>query len=104
MNYFEDHGLPLVQLREQRRELVVALIGRKDPISNIQIAEIASLQQAIAAMEAVVGDLDSQIEFSPARRQSASAFSIARGPIVGNIGLVFGRRGVAAPVPLRLAR
>jgi tRNA C32,U32 (ribose-2'-O)-methylase TrmJ len=104
MNYFEDHGLPLVQLREQRRELVVALIGLKDPISNVQIAEIASLQQAIAAMEAVVGDLDSQIEFSPARRQSASAFSIARGSIVGNMGLVFGRRGVAAPVPLRLAR
>jgi tRNA C32,U32 (ribose-2'-O)-methylase TrmJ len=104
MNYFEDHGLPLVQLREQRRELVVALIGRKDPISNVQIAEIASLQQAIAAMEAVVGDLDSQIEFSPARRQSASAFSIARRPMVGNVALVFGRRGVAAPVPLRLAR
>jgi hypothetical protein len=103
MNYFEDHGLPLVQLREQRRELVVALIGRKDPISNVQIAQIASLQQAIAAMEAVVGDLDSQFEFPPARRQSSSAFGIARGRIFRNMGFVFGRRAVA-PAPLRLAK
>jgi hypothetical protein len=71
MNYFEDHGLPLVQLKEQRRELVVALMGRKDPISKDQIAEIASLQQAIAAMEAVIVDLDAQIEsVVPVRRQS----------------------------------
>jgi tRNA C32,U32 (ribose-2'-O)-methylase TrmJ len=104
MNCFEDHGLPLVQLREQRRDLVVALIGSKDSISNVHIAEIASLQQAIAAMEAVVGDLDSQIEFSPARRQSASTFSMARGSVGGNMGLVFGRRGVAAPGLLRLAK
>jgi hypothetical protein len=34
MNYFEDHGLPLVQLKEQRRELVVALAGRSDPIAH----------------------------------------------------------------------
>jgi hypothetical protein len=62
MNYFEDHGLPLVQLKEQRRELVVALMGRQDPISKDQIAEIASLQHAIAAMEAIVIDLDGEIE------------------------------------------
>ena len=104
MNYYDDHGLPLVRLKERRRELVVALIGRKDPISNVEIAEIAALQQAIAAMEAVVGDLDSQIEFSPGRRQSASAFNMARGSVGGNMGLVFGRRGVAASVLLRLAR
>jgi hypothetical protein len=65
MNYFEDHGLPLVQLKEQRRELIVALMGRKDPISKDQIAEIASLQQAIAAMEAVIIDLDAQVESVP---------------------------------------
>src|ERR1700730_6068537 len=93
MNYYEDHGLPLVRLKEQRRELVAALIGRKYPISNVEIAEIAALQQAIAAMEAVVGDLDSQIEF-PAVTRSASAFGIAEGRIVGNMGFVFGRRAV----------
>jgi hypothetical protein len=38
MNYYEDHGLPLVRLKEQRRELVAALIGRKDPISSVEIA------------------------------------------------------------------
>ena len=103
MKYFEDHGLPLVHLKERRRELVVALIGRKDPISNIQIAEIASLQQAIAAMEAVIGDLEPQSDFAPVRRRAASAFGIARGRIVGNVNFVFGRRTVAPPAPLRLA-
>jgi hypothetical protein len=94
MNYYDDHGLPLVRLKEQRRELVVALIGRKDPISNVEIAEIAALQQAIAAMEAVVSDLDSQIESPAAATRSASAFGIAEGRIVRNMGFVFGRRAV----------
>jgi hypothetical protein len=62
MTYFEDHGLPLVQLKERRRELVVALMGRNDPISKDQIVEIASLQHAIAALEAVSFDLDAEVE------------------------------------------
>jgi hypothetical protein len=60
MTYFEDHGLPLVQLKEQRRELVVALMGCKDPISRGQITQIALLQHTIAAMEAVIVDLDAE--------------------------------------------
>lgn len=99
MNDFEDHGLPFVQLKEQRRELVVALAGRNDPISNFEIAEIASLQQAIAAMEAVVDDLDSQIESTPPPRQTVSPFSIANGRGVRNTNLVFGRR---TTLPLQL--
>jgi hypothetical protein len=95
MNYFEDHGLPLVQLKEQRRELVVALIGRKDSISNFEIAEIASLQQAIAAMEAVIGDLDSQVEFAQPRRQAISEAGSAKERTVRNMGFVFGLRGAA---------
>jgi hypothetical protein len=62
MNYFEDHGLPLVQLKEQRREMIVALMGRKEPISKAQIAEIAAIQQAIAAIEAVIVDMDAEID------------------------------------------
>ena len=55
----EDHGLPLVQLKEQRRDLVVALMGRSvGPVSKEQIAEIATVQHAIAAVEAVIVDLD----------------------------------------------
>jgi hypothetical protein len=99
MTYFEDHGLPLVQLKERRRELIVALMGRTDPISNAQIAEIAPLQQAIAAMQAVVGDLDSQAEVPPPRRTAARVFSIAKGRNVGKNGCVFGRRTVAPPAP-----
>jgi hypothetical protein len=64
MNYLEDHGLPLVQLTEQRRELVMALMGREDPIPKRLIAEIAALQQAIAAVVAVIVDLDAEIEIS----------------------------------------
>jgi hypothetical protein len=94
MRNFEDHGLPLVQLKERRRELVVSLGAHEGPISDVEIAEIASLQQAIAAMEAVVDDLDSQIEFSPQLRQQATllTFGIARARTARNIELVFGRR------------
>jgi hypothetical protein len=57
----EDHGLPLVQLKEQRRDLVVALMGRSaGPVSKEQIAEIAAVQHAIAAVEAVIIDLDAE--------------------------------------------
>jgi hypothetical protein len=60
-SYFEDHGLPLVQLKEQRRDLVVALMGRRSsPVSKEQIAEIAAIQQAIAAVETVIADLDAE--------------------------------------------
>ena len=58
----EDHGLPLVQLKERRRDLVVELRGRTGPLSKSQIAEIATIQQAIAAVEAVIGDLDAELE------------------------------------------
>ena len=60
-NLLEDHGLPLVQLKEQRRDLIVGLMGRTGRIAKRQIAEIAAIQQAIAAVEAVVVDLDTEI-------------------------------------------
>jgi hypothetical protein len=58
--YFEDHGLPLVQLKEQRRDLIAALVGRSGPISKDRIADIAAIQNAITAMEAVIVDLDAE--------------------------------------------
>lgn len=58
----EDHGLPLVQLKERRRDLIVALVGRHGPVSEQEIAEIASLQNAITALEAVLDDLDAEAE------------------------------------------
>ena len=58
----EDHGLPLVQLKERRRDLIVALMGQHGPISEQQIAEIASIQSAILAFEAVLDDLDAEAE------------------------------------------
>lgn len=58
----EDHGLPLVQLKERRRDLIVALMGRHGPVSEREIAEIASLQNAITALEAVLDDLDAEAE------------------------------------------
>jgi hypothetical protein len=58
---FLDHGLPLVALKEQRRDLVVALMGRHGPLSKEKIAEIAAIEQAIAAVEAVICDLDAEV-------------------------------------------
>jgi hypothetical protein len=58
---FMDHGLPLISLKEQRRDLIVALLGRKGPISKKAISEIAAIQQAITAIEAVILDLDAEI-------------------------------------------
>ena len=58
----EDHRLPLVQLKERRCDLIVALKGRHGPLSEQQIAEIASIQSAIAAFEAVLDDLDAEAE------------------------------------------
>jgi hypothetical protein len=60
--YFQDHGLPLVQLKERRRDLVVAMTGQRGAISANQIMEIAAIQQTIAAMGAVVSDLDAELE------------------------------------------
>ena len=65
MTYFEDHGLPLVRFKEYRRELVVALAGSQN-ISPHQIAEIASIQHAIAAIEAVIYDLDAEVRVTSA--------------------------------------
>lgn len=74
--YLEDHGLPLVQLKEQRRDLVVALIGRKGRPSKKQIADIAAIEQAIAAVEAVMVDLDAELETGLFHRSFASGVSI----------------------------
>ena len=42
-DYLEDHGLPLAQLK-QRRDLIVALMGRTGRITKQQIAEIAAIK------------------------------------------------------------
>ncbi len=51
MRHLPDHGLPLVQLKEQRRDLVVALQNRNGPISGWELMQIAAVQQAISAFE-----------------------------------------------------
>ena len=61
-SHLEDHGLPLVQLKEQRRDLVVALMGHHQPVASHVIMQIAAIQQTIAAIEAVITDLDAKVE------------------------------------------
>lgn len=53
-----DHGLPLVQLKERRRELVVALQNRAGLVTDDELRKIAAIQQAISAFEVVIADLD----------------------------------------------
>ena len=57
-----DHGLPLVQLKEQRRELIVAFQNRAGPVSGWELMQIAAIQQAISAFEDVIADLDAETE------------------------------------------
>ena len=59
--YFPDHGLPLVQLKEQRRDMVVALQKRQGPVTTEELMQIAAVQQAISACEDVIADLDAEI-------------------------------------------
>jgi len=51
-----DDRLPLIFLRERRRELVLALRGVRGAISRQRIDEIAAVQQAIRAIEAVIAE------------------------------------------------
>jgi hypothetical protein len=62
MRSLADHGLPLVQLKEQRRDLVVALQNRKGPVNDWELMQIAAIQQAISAFEDVIADLDAELE------------------------------------------
>ena len=62
MKHLPDHGLPLVQLKEQRRDLIVALQNHVGPINGWQLMQIAAVQQAITAFEEVIADLDAEVE------------------------------------------
>ena len=62
MRSLPDHGLPLIQLKEQRRDLVVALQNRNTAISGWELMQIAAVQQAITAFEEVIADLDAELE------------------------------------------
>ena len=66
MGNLPDHGLPLVQLKEQRRELIVALQNRTGPVSGWELMQIAAIQQAIQAFEDVIADLDAEMEMDAA--------------------------------------
>jgi hypothetical protein len=57
-----DHGLPLVSLKELRRELVLAWGHSPDVLDRDKLHEIATVQQAIDAVEAVISDLDAELE------------------------------------------
>jgi hypothetical protein len=62
MRYLPDHGLPLIQLKEQRRDLIVALQNRNGPVNGWELMQIATIQQAISAFEEVITDLDAEME------------------------------------------
>ena len=60
--YFPDHGLPLVQIKERRRDLVIGLRKRKWPLPTNELLEISWAQQAISAVEEVIADLDAETD------------------------------------------
>jgi len=84
MHYPSDHGLPLVQLKERRREMVVALQNRVGPILDEELNQIAAIQQTISAVEEVIADLDDEAEMGwEATERSAHPFPAIgrRGPV-----------------------
>jgi hypothetical protein len=62
MKHLPDHGLPLIQLKEQRRDLIMAMQNRRDPVSVWELMQIAIVQQAISAFDDVIADLDAEME------------------------------------------
>ena len=62
MDQLPDHGLPLVQLKEQRREIVMSLQHSVGAINGWHLMQIAALQQTISAFEDVIADLDAEME------------------------------------------
>lgn len=66
MRSLPDHGLPLVQLKEQRRDLIVSLQNRSGPVGNWELMQIAAIQTAILAFEEVIADLDAELEMEAA--------------------------------------
>lgn len=51
-----DHRLPLIRLRERRRELVLSLQDGALSLTRARIREIAEVQQAIKAIETVIAE------------------------------------------------
>lgn len=54
-SFVSGDRLPLIQLRERRRELVLSLQG-EGAVTRDRIREIAEIQQAIKAVEAVIAE------------------------------------------------
>jgi hypothetical protein len=54
-SFVSSDRLPLIQLRERRRELVMSLTGDR-ALTRERIREIAEIQQAIKAVEAVIAE------------------------------------------------
>ena len=80
-----DHGLPLVQLKEQRRELIVAFQNRTGPVSGWELMQIAAVQQAIQAFEEVIADLDAEAEMEmheAAKDQRSAALAAPAGFLI----------------------
>lgn len=71
MPVFVDHGLPIVQLKEQRRELVLSMQGASQAPNSWQLAQLAALQEAIKAFEEVCSDLDAEHEIQSAEVQGS---------------------------------
>jgi hypothetical protein len=77
-DYFSDHGLPLVQLKERRRDLVIALRNRKSPPTEHELMEIAWVQQAIFAVEEVIANLDAEVETDSQATKDATLTNLFR--------------------------
>ncbi|BDG71178.1 hypothetical protein [Roseomonas fluvialis] len=51
-----DHGFPLQHLRLMRRGLAEAMKDSTEPPTHTEVATLAAVHQAIAALEAVIAE------------------------------------------------
>ena len=56
MHYAPDRALPLVRLKERRREIVVALQNSAGQVGDHELRQLATIQQATAAIKDAIAD------------------------------------------------
>ena len=67
LKHLPDHGVfAEFQLKEQRRDLVVALQIHYSQVNAWELMQIAAVQQAISAFEDVITDLNAEMEMEAA--------------------------------------
>jgi hypothetical protein len=73
-----DHGLPLVQPKERRRDLVIALRNRKRPPAKNELMESPGFSRRSPQFEEMIADLDAEIQTDSLATKELAEASVCR--------------------------